>query len=116
MPSSRMLVASLALAIVSGAVIAGADVAAAARPRGTSSSSEVVLTAKLTSAEVVAGSSSTATGNATLTIDTVAKTLTTDLDWSGLSGPADRAHIHGGLFGEAANGDFFHEVITSEAR
>jgi hypothetical protein len=41
------------------------------------------------------GVTSSGKGTATATLDTAAKTLTWDVDYSGLSGPATAAHIHG---------------------
>jgi hypothetical protein len=61
--------------------------------------------------QVVAGSTSTATGFALVSIDTTLFTITTDLSWSGLSGPADRAHLHSGPEGQPTDGIFFHEVL-----
>ncbi len=61
-------------------------------------------------------STSTATGFATVTFDTVLLTITTDLSWSGLSGNPDRAHLHDAPFAETRlvppNNRFFHEVIS----
>jgi hypothetical protein len=62
-------------------------------------------------------STSTATGFATVTIDTVALTITTDFSWTGLSGNADRAHLHDAPAGvtrllDPPNNRFFHEVIN----
>lgn len=118
MRTPRMLLASFALAMLTGggAVMATGGVVAAASPAGTSTATVVVLAAELKASEVVAGSSSTATGKAVVRIDTVNKTLTTDLKWSGLSGPADRAHVHSGLFGQPTDDHFFHEVISDAAR
>lgn len=60
-------------------------------------------------------SSSTATGFATVMIDTVAATMDTYLSWSGLTGVADRSHVHDAPSGisrfEPPNDRFFHEVI-----
>jgi hypothetical protein len=60
-------------------------------------------------------SSSTATGFATVVIDTVAATIDTYLSWSGLTGVADRSHVHDAPSGvsrfEPPNDRFFHEVI-----
>jgi hypothetical protein len=67
--------------------------------------------ASLDAAQVVAGSTSTATGSATVTIDTTLFTITTDLSWSGLSGPTDRAHLHNGPLGVSTNEQFFHDVL-----
>jgi hypothetical protein len=82
----------------------------------------IVLTGSLDAAQVVdgGGSTSTATGFGTVTIDTALFTITTALDWVGLTGPADRAHLHDAPEGESRltppNGDFFHEVIDDPAR
>jgi hypothetical protein len=60
-------------------------------------------------------SASTATGFATVIIDTVAATIDTYLSWSGLTGVADRSHVHDAPPGisrfEPPNDRFFHEVI-----
>jgi hypothetical protein len=75
-------------------------------------------TATLNAAQVVdgGGSTSTATGSALVTLDDTLFTVTTDVTWSGLSGPADRAHLHFAPVGVSrsfADPDtwFFHEVI-----
>jgi CHRD domain/PEP-CTERM motif len=79
-------------------------------------------TAQLDAAQVVGvGSTSTATGSALVTVDDSQFTVTTDLTWSGLSGPADRAHLHFAPFGVSRSvadptGLFFHEVIDDPAR
>jgi hypothetical protein len=62
-------------------------------------------------------STSTATGFARVTIDTVALTMVTEVQWQGLTGPADRAHLHDAPLGETRllsppNDRFFHEVIN----
>jgi CHRD domain/PEP-CTERM motif len=61
-------------------------------------------------------SESTAVGFAIVTVDTVAQTITTDFSWTGLSGNADRAHLHDAPSGiarqEPPNDRFFHEVIN----
>lgn len=62
-------------------------------------------------------STSTATGFAAITIDTVLETITTDFSWSGLTGNADRAHLHDAPAGvtrllSPPNDRFFHEVIN----
>jgi hypothetical protein len=79
--------------------------------------------AALTAAQVVdgGGSTSTATGFAIVTVDNTLFTVTTDLIWSGLSGPADRAHLHFAPFGVSRsvadpNTYFFHEVLDDPAR
>jgi CHRD domain/PEP-CTERM motif len=73
----------------------------------------------LDAAQVVdgGGSASTATGFATVTIDTLTEVITTDLSWFGLSGPADRAHLHDAPFGQSRenppNNTFFEEVLVN---
>jgi hypothetical protein len=62
-------------------------------------------------------SNSTATGFATVTFDTVTLLMTTTAHWTGLTGPADRAHVHDAPLGETRlldppNNRFFHEVIN----
>ncbi|HYM32379.1 MAG TPA: CHRD domain-containing protein [Candidatus Cybelea sp.] len=75
------------------------------------------LSGVLNAAQVVdgGGSTSTATGFGTVTIDTTLFTITTDLSWSGLSGPADRAHLHDAPAGQSRftppNNNFFHELL-----
>jgi len=56
----------------------------------------IVLSGILNAAQVVdgGGSTSTAEALAVLSIDTTAMSITLDLDWDGLTGPADRAHMH----------------------
>jgi hypothetical protein len=56
----------------------------------------VTLRGNLDAAQVVdAGeSNSQATGLASLSIDTAAQSITLDFSWTGLTGPADRAHLH----------------------
>jgi hypothetical protein len=63
----------------------------------------ILLSGVLNAAQVVdgGGSTSTATGFATLTLDTNAETLTLDFTWSGLTGPADRAHLHDAPAGDS---------------
>lgn len=63
-------------------------------------------------------STSTATGFATVTFDTVTLLMTTTAHWTGLTGPADRAHVHDAPLGETRlldppNNRFFHEVINT---
>ncbi len=64
-------------------------------------------------------STSTATGFATVTFDTVTLLMTTTAHWTGLTGPADRAHAHDAPLGETRlldppNNRFFHEVINTD--
>jgi len=80
-------------------------------------------TGHLTAAQVVdgGGSTSTATGDAVVTLDDTLFTVTTDITWSGLSGPADRAHLHFAPFGVSRsvadpNTEFFHEVLDDPDR
>jgi hypothetical protein len=76
--------------------------------------------AALDAAQVIDGgpSDSTATGLATVTLDTELFTLTTDYSWDDLSGPGDRAHIHNALPGEtreSPNNGFQHEVLSLDS-
>ena len=75
----------------------------------------ITFTAMLDAAQVVAGggSTSTATGLATIVFDTSARTITTDLSWVGLTGPTDRAHLHDGPPGALSSDIFFHEVMNN---
>jgi CHRD domain len=85
----------------------------------TAAAGPLVFTANLTAGQVVSSppSTSTATGFATVVLQatpgttTIPYTVTTDLSWSGLSGPADRSHLHSAPPGQPTNGDFFHEVL-----
>lgn len=77
----------------------------------------ILLSGNLDAAQVVdaGGSASTATGFATVTIDTTLFTITADLSWTGLTGPADRAHMHDAPQGQSRftppNDNFFHELL-----
>jgi hypothetical protein len=76
----------------------------------------IVFAGDLDASQVVGTpSTSTATGFAQVTIDTDLFTITTDLFWAGLTGPADRAHMHDAPFGVSREdppwNKFFHEVI-----
>ncbi len=79
----------------------------------------ITLSGNLNAPQVVdgGGSASTATGFATVTIDTINFTITTDLSWTGLSGPADRAHLHDAPEGQSRftspNDNFFHELLDN---
>ena len=94
--------------------IVGAGMALFARP---ALADTITLSGNLNASQVVdgGGSTSTATGFATVTIDTTLFTITTDLSWSGLSGPADRSHLHDAPAGQSRltppNDNFFHEVL-----
>ena len=94
--------------------IVGAGIALFARP---AQADTITLSGSLDSSQVVdgGGSSSTATGFGTVTIDTTLFTITTDLSWTGLSGPTDRAHLHDAPEGQSRftppNGLFFHELL-----
>ena len=77
----------------------------------------IVIGSTLTTSTGQPVSTSTATGFATVTFDTVAQTITTDFSWSGLTGNADRAHLHDAPAGvtrllSPPNDRFFHEVIN----
>ncbi|MFO1329827.1 MAG: CHRD domain-containing protein [Rubrivivax sp.] len=83
----------------------------------------VTLHGSLDSAQVVdidgdRASTSTATGEISITMDTVLQTITADLVWRGLSGPADRSHIHDAPAGVnrlvPPNDRFFHEIIWDD--
>lgn len=83
----------------------------------------IEYTATLTAAQVVdgGGSTSPAVGSAVVTLDDTLFTVTTDLTWTGLSGPADRSHLHFAPIGISRsvadpNTYFFHEVIDDPAR
>jgi hypothetical protein len=76
----------------------------------------LVFTADLDASQVVAGSSSLATGSAIVTIDTDAFTITTDETWGDvvpLSGLVDRSHMHSAPAGQSTDDLFFHEVLDS---
>jgi hypothetical protein len=90
--------------------IVAAGIALFARP---AQADTITLSGNLNASQVVdgGGSTSTATGFATVTIDTTLFTITTDLSWSGLSGPADRSHLHDGPAGQSSNDNFKHEVL-----
>src|SRR3974390_571422 len=81
----------------------------------TANANIITFTANLDSSQVVAGggSTSSATGFASVAIDTTLFTVTTDLSWVGLSGPTDRAHLHNPPAGSVTNEAFFHEVIDN---
>lgn len=98
-------------------VVAGLAVAA---PAG---ATLIQYTAALTASQVVdgGGSTSTATASAVVTLDDILFTVTTDLTWSGLSGPADRSHLHFAPLGVSRsvadpNTYFFHEVLDDPDR
>ena len=69
----------------------------------------------LNSSQVVAGGGSTsiATGFATVAIDTTLFTVTSDLSWANLTGPTDRAHLHNAPAGQLTDELFFHELIQN---
>jgi CHRD domain/PEP-CTERM motif len=73
----------------------------------------IVFSGNLDSGQVVAvgGSTSTATGFGVVAIDTTLFTITTDLSWIGLSGPADRAHLHNASAGQVTDLTFEHDVL-----
>ena len=83
----------------------------------------IAYTGTLTASQVVdgGGSTSSAIGSAVVTLDDTLFTVTTDLTWSGLSGPADRSHLHFAPIGISRsvadpNEYFFHEVLDDPAR
>ncbi len=55
----------------------------------------VPFSAALAGASEVPSKTTAGTGAATASLDTATKTLTYDVDYSGLSGPATAAHFHG---------------------
>jgi hypothetical protein len=73
----------------------------------------ILFSGGLDAGQVVAGggSSSLATGFGVVAVDTTLFTVTTELTWSGLSGPADRAHLHNGLEGQLTDLTFEHELL-----
>jgi hypothetical protein len=77
----------------------------------------LIFNAALNAEQVVDGgpSYSSATGLATVTLDTELFTLTTDYSWQGLTGRGTRAHLHSAPAGETRdppNGGFFHGVFS----
>lgn len=83
----------------------------------TAAAAAYTFTAHLTSSQVVSSppSTSTATGDATVVLQgtpgNLPYTLTTDFTWQGLSGPADRAHVHDAAPGQPTDFAFEHEVL-----
>jgi CHRD domain/PEP-CTERM motif len=98
-------------------VIVGAGIALFAQP---GQADIINLGGILDASQVVdgGGSTSTATGVGIVTIDTTLFTITTDLSWSGLSGPADRSHLHDAPEGvsrfDPPNDMFFHEIFYDD--
>lgn len=81
----------------------------------------LTFTATLDASQVVdVDSHSSASANATVAIDTDLFTITTDLTWSGLSGLADRSHLHDAPAGHSRGEDgwdlFFHEILNDADR
>jgi hypothetical protein len=76
----------------------------------------VVFDGNLVADQVVpsGGSTSTATGFASVFVDTSLFTITTDLSFEGLTGPADRAHLHNAPEGQRTDFTFEHEVLGFE--
>jgi hypothetical protein len=62
---------------------------------GVAQADQITFKADLSGASEVPPVASTAKGSAKATLDTATKTLTWTVDYSGLSGPATAAHIHG---------------------
>jgi hypothetical protein len=79
----------------------------------------ITISGMLDASQVVdgGGSTSTATGFATIVFDSDLRTITTDLSWTDLTGPADRSHIHDAPSGVSRftppNDRFFHEIFFS---
>ena len=101
--SGKALFVSALPILVSAAVLA---------PTGAHATA-LTFTAMLDAAQVVAGggSTSTAIGDATIVFDTSARTITTHLEWVGLTGPTDRSHLHDAPPGQLSSDIFFHEVM-----
>jgi hypothetical protein len=76
----------------------------------------IVFDANLDAAQVVAGggSTSTATAIGKVYVDTALFSVTTDLSWTGLTGPADRAHLHNAAPGQTTDARFEHEVFGAD--
>jgi hypothetical protein len=55
----------------------------------------ITFTASLDGAQQVPPAMSSGTGSGSVVLDTVADTITVNLSWQGLTGPAIAAHIHG---------------------
>jgi len=55
----------------------------------------ITFTATLDASQQVPPNTSTATGSGSVVLDDVADTMTVNLSWQGLTGPAIAAHIHG---------------------
>ncbi len=75
----------------------------------------LTFNANLDASQVAGGSDSSGTGFASVTIDTTLYTITTDVSWTGLSGPVDRSHMHDGLPGQPSTETFVHEVIDGNS-
>jgi hypothetical protein len=67
----------------------------AAFTAGAAHAEMMTFTAKLTAASEVPPKDSKGTGTATVMLDTATKKITYDVTYSGLTGPATMAHIHG---------------------
>jgi hypothetical protein len=80
--------------------------------------STILFSTNLDASQVVAGggSTSTATGFGEVAIDTTLFTITSDLTWSGLSGPVDRAHLHSAPAGQVTDFIFAHEILGLNPR
>jgi len=78
----------------------------------------ILFSTNLDAGQVVAGggSTSTATGFGEVAIDTTLFTITSDLTWSGLSGPTDRAHLHNAPAGQVTDFIFAHEILGLNPR
>jgi hypothetical protein len=117
MEAGDLIVGQAMKTLFSYLVIVGAGIALFAQP---SQADLITLSGILDASQVVdgGGSTSTATGFGTVTIDTTLFTITTDLSWSGLSGPADRSHLHDAPEGVSRftppNDMFFHEIFYDD--
>jgi hypothetical protein len=77
------------------AIIVAGGAAALLAGCGSGPSTTQTYHATLSPAQEVPPTASSGTGAATITVDTAAKTATWNVTYSGLSGPAGAAHIHG---------------------
>ena len=82
-------------ALTIGSAVAGLAVAAVLGMGHGALAETMTFKAKLDAASSVPANDSKGTGNAEATYDTATKTLTWNVDFSGLTGPATAAHFHG---------------------
>jgi hypothetical protein len=77
------------------AIAAAAFLAAAALLPQAAAAQPMAMSAKLSAASEVPPNASTGTGTGTFSLDMGSKVLTYRVEYSGLTGPATAAHIHG---------------------